>query len=337
MKKFILRLLLLFSPLLFLFGAFLFFDPFAMYGPPSSFTIAESMNDDAQTFRTFDTYNDSLQYNAFILGNSKTLAILSTDWKKQIGDDTRVFKFGSPGESILNMRKKLEYAILKGNNIDHVLLLLDNKILKNTDNTNKEFTGPVYLKGHKSSYHNKLDYLGTGFYYYLYDGYFRKQLNYLKRSNHTASMQTSPNWDLIENVMHREEFELLNRSNEFFRWDTEQQILNDSAAWVQSLPKMNGDTKNYNQVLDQRDIAHLKAIKDMFDKYQTKYKIVFGPEYDCIKLDGKVKEEFIAIFGYLNVFDFSADTAYCNNPYNFYEPNHYRPIVGKKMLERIYE
>ena len=336
MRKFFLRGVLVISPLLLLFVFFMVLDPFAMFDKPGKYSIGSSMNDDAQTFRTFELYNKSLKFNSFVLGNSKTLAILSTDWKKHIGTDNSIYKFGSPGESILNIRNKLAYAVKSGNKIENAIILLDDNILINTDNLNPDFTGPVYLKGTKSSNNSWLDYLGKGFYYYLYDGFFITHFKDICRGNKIQTDENNINWNIIENAMTKEEFNKLYQSNEFYRWNIEQKIRLDSVSWVTALPQIKAGITVSAQTIDSRNLIYLREIKRIFDQNKTNYKIVYGPEYGCIKMNPKIKEELNVIYGTTNVYDFSSDTNYCNQPINYYDPSHYRPIVGRKMLEVIY-
>jgi hypothetical protein len=42
-------------------------------------------------------------------------------------------------------------------------------------------------------------------------------------------------------------------------------------------------------------------------------------------------------FGNQNVFDFSGINSYTNNIGNYYEPGHFRDIVGKQILDSIYQ
>lgn len=297
------------------------------------------MNDDANTFRIFNKNNQTHNFNAFVLGNSKTLAFLSVDWKKHIGQEHRVFKMGSPGESLLNIRKKLEYADVQGNHIDFAILILDRKVLKNTNNLNPEFSGPVYLKGPKSSNNNYLDYIGKGFYYFLYDGFF---ISYLKgiisSKNNKAVENKEPEhkWSFIEQYMTRDDFESLSIGNEFYRWDTEYQIESNPEKWIEQPPSTEIKANINPAILDSRDSMHLLAIKALFDKHNTSYKIIFGPEYSCLPINIEVVKAFESIFGSQYVSNFTSDLIYCNKPLNFYEPNHYRPQVGKQILDHIY-
>lgn len=337
MKRYLTRILIFLSPFLFLFLVFVVFDPFGMiHKELPQFVMGESANDDFNTLNKFDTNNPEYKYNAFVFGNSKTLAILSTDWSKYIGKQ-RFFKFGSPGESLLNIRKKLEYAISKGNKIDYAIILLDGKVLSNTDNESPMFSGPVYLKGPKSSYNNELQYVSKGFYYFLYDAYF---LNFFKKA-FTKSKQNSsvkePDWDIINQTMTKDEYLFLQGNNEFYRWDTEKAILKDSLSWVEGFNPATIEESYTKVVLDRRDIEHLKQIKNLFDKQKTNFKIVFGPEYQCTKMGADILTEFNKIFASENVYDFTQDSEYCDNPILYYEPNHYRPVVGSYMLEEIYK
>jgi hypothetical protein len=335
MKKFILRFVLFLSPLLLLIFAFVIFDPFAMFRSPTKYNVSSSMNDDANTFRIFDTYNDSLKFNAFIMGNSKTLAILSSDWKKHIGQNNRVFKFGSPGESLLNIRKKLEYAAAKGNKLDHVLLLLDNKLLMNTDNNLPDLQGPVYLKSNKSSYNNSIEYFGKGFYYFLYDGYFYSYFKDINTKEEISSSKTNINFSFINKLMGTEEFVNLYKGNEFYRWELEEQIQNDSINWVNNYRKNSKSNVDLLSRISETDYEHLKAIKALFIKYNTKYFIINAPEYQCgYGLSNNVLKQLKELFSQNAVIN--DDFGICENPYYFYDPTHFRPVVGSFILKTIY-
>jgi hypothetical protein len=42
------------------------------------------------------------------------------------------------------------------------------------------------------------------------------------------------------------------------------------------------------------------------------------------------------VFGNNNVFDYSGVNDYTNSIYNYYEASHYRPVVGRQILEAVY-
>ncbi|MBP7266283.1 MAG: histidine kinase, partial [Bacteroides sp.] len=42
-------------------------------------------------------------------------------------------------------------------------------------------------------------------------------------------------------------------------------------------------------------------------------------------------------FGKRNVFDFTGINEYTEDIHNYYEPGHYRPALGKRLMEKIYE
>lgn len=329
MRKYVFRITLFFSPLLLLLSTFLILDPFAMvHGGAKGYVVPESANDDYNTFNTFDSNNDSLQYNAFIMGNSKTLAILSTDWKKHIGQDQRVYKFGAPGESILNMRKKLEYVVSKGNRLDHVILLFDNKLLANTDNSSPDLQGPVYLKTPKSSNNLYLDYFAKGFYYFLYDGYFVNYFSGILKNKYSIGK-------IRKEEMTINDFAY---SNEFIRKELEEKIQFDSLGWCEAFEyKTNTNSKSTKIVFAVRDSMHLVAIKKLFVEYDTEYKILFVPDFDCsYNVRSSILKSFKSIFSDTTVFAGFDLVDICENPFYFYDQTHFRPIVGREILKRIY-
>jgi hypothetical protein len=328
--KYILRIIIFTIPVLLLIFSFVFFDPFFMFHHERPWAkVEKSRNDDFRTVDTYLKYNDSLQYNAFLFGNSRTLAFLSTDWKKFIGKEKSVYKFGSPGESLLGIRKKLELIDKNNGKIDNALLILDTKILENVNNTKPPSEGPVYLKGPLTSNNSLLDYYFKGFYFYLYNGFFAKYLICLNSEEET---EKTPDLSLVNKFMTMEEYKNLKYSNEFLRWDSEQKF---GFFEIQDYTSKETDYQTENIFVDDKDKEHLQVIKTILDKHNTDYYIIFGPEYECFESLNSL-QIFETIFEKELVKDFRSDTNFCNKENLFYEPNHYRPLVGLEIMKLIY-
>ena len=329
--KYILRIIVFTVPVFLLIFSFVFFDPFFMFHYDRPWAkVEKSRNDDFRTVDTYLKYNDSLQYNAFLFGNSKTLAFLSTDWKKFIGKEKSIYKFGSPGESLLGIRKKLELIDKNNGKIDNALLILDTKILSNVNNTKPPSEGPVYLKGPLTSNNSLLDYYFKGFYFYLYDGFF---VNYLMNLDTQKPIEKLPNDKVLKNFMTMEEYKNLKYSNEFLRWDSEQTF---DFFEIQDYTSKETDYQAENIFLDDIDKEHLQAIKTILEKHNTDYYIIFGPEYECNESLMNL-QIFETIFKKERVKDYRSDENFCNKENLFYEPNHYRPVVGLEIMKLIYE
>ena len=139
MKKLFVRCFLFSLPLLICFGFFLADDPFAICFKDNG--LAESSEDVLETRHYLRTCQDKA-YEAFIFGNSRTHGFREADWQKYIGQQP-VYHFGAPGESLLNIRKKIELVMERGG-LKNALIVIDAGILENTDNTHPFYKGPVY-------------------------------------------------------------------------------------------------------------------------------------------------------------------------------------------------
>jgi hypothetical protein len=327
MNRFLLRVLLFLSPVLGLMVFFVVADPFGLYGWSwAAHTAAADGCTDCRTMRAYDEYRSRWRYNTFLLGNSKTMAILSSDWFEHIGIQ-RFFKLGTPGESVLNMRRKLEYVASTGASVEHVILLVDNKVLQNVENTHPHFEGPVYMKSLCSSDLFAVEQLAQGFRYYLADAYFLEHWLHLFKTWRGRSSGS------IEN-------DIADRNspftNEVIRTDMEERLQRDTAAYLVALPTPRLAAGPSAVSLHPRDRVHLRAIRDLLVRSGSDHHVIFGPEYNCAAIPADIVAEFVEIFGWEHVHDFSADTAFCGKPVLYYEANHYRPVVGRAMLEQVY-
>jgi hypothetical protein len=327
MTRFLLRVLLFLSPVLALLLVFVVADPFGLYGWSwASRTAAADGCTDCRTMRAYDEYRSRWRYNTFLLGNSKTMAILSSDWFEHIGVQ-RFFKLGTPGESVLNMRRKLEYVASTGASIEHVILLVDNKVLQNVENTHPHFEGPVYMKSLRSSDQTAVEQLAQGFRYYLADAYFLEHWSDCvssvdsRRSNADGTSVPDGTGPF---------------TNEVIRTDMEERLMADTAAYVAAFPQPRIASGSSAVTLHPKDRVHLRAIKELLVRAGSDHHVIFGPEYNCAAMPSDVVEAFTSIFGKEHVHDHSADSAFCGKPIFFYEPNHYRPVVGRAMLEQCY-
>ena len=109
--------------------------------------------------------------------------------------------------------------------------------------------------------------------------------------------------------------------------------------WIvrkKEFPDRDGRYKESPTVLSSKSIKLLKALKEIFQKHATNYKIIINPTYSQVQLNPIDLKELQQIFGAENVFDFSGINEYTNNIHNYYERSHYRPSLGRLLLKKIY-
>ena len=86
----------------------------------------------------------------------------------------------------------------------------------------------------------------------------------------------------------------------------------------------------------QSQLALLNDIADLLNRHHCRVRILISPDYNQKVLHPKDKEILCKLFGEANVFDFSGINEYTNDYHYYYEQGHYRPLLGKKLMERIY-
>ena len=98
-----------------------------------------------------------------------------------------------------------------------------------------------------------------------------------------------------------------------------------------------GKYREAPQVLREKQINLLQEIKWICRKHDTDVKIIISPDYLQVNITPADVKTLKRIFGKRNVFDFTGINEYTEDILNYYEPGHYRPALGKRLMEKIYE
>lgn len=139
MRKFINTLLLFssvfISVIISLSIIYVIYDPFKVIYSYGSFynsndKVIFHINQDYVSTSTYIRYNDTMKYNSFIFGNSRSIFYPVAEWKKYLDKNSSCYHFDASAESLWAINKKIEYINNKKNKIDNVLLVLDYAILK---------------------------------------------------------------------------------------------------------------------------------------------------------------------------------------------------------------
>ena len=133
MKKFFFKLILFSLPIIFIIFSYFILDPFKVIYSYDSFydrSVAGCvfLNKDYVSTTNFDNYYDTLKYNSFIFGNSRTLVYQTSEWKKYIGNES-CYHFDASDEALYAIQKKIKYLNEKKVKIKNVLLILDHRTL----------------------------------------------------------------------------------------------------------------------------------------------------------------------------------------------------------------
>ena len=120
--------------------------------------------------------------------------------------------------------------------------------------------------------------------------------------------------------------------------DPHSEIKMDSLTYYK---KHAGEFKNILAIDDDiaigvKQLEMIKEIKLYIDKTGAAFKIIINPSYQQYKMPLKDLHIIESVFGKTNVFDYSGTQSFSNNKGFFYESAHYRPALGKFILNDIY-
>ena len=99
----------------------------------------------------------------------------------------------------------------------------------------------------------------------------------------------------------------------------------------------NGKYREAAQVLWKMQTCLLQEIESICQLHKTSVKIIISPDYNQVSINQVDVKVLKSIFGTENVFDFSGINEYTGDIHNYYEKGHYRPVLGTRLLQEIYQ
>ncbi len=139
----------------------------------------------------------------------------------------------------------------------------------------------------------------------------------------------------------KDEMQIHPVSNEFTFSDQANERQTDPEGYYQKrksifYPRDMTRLKQVKKEITNEYLGILNAIKSIFIKHQTDFKIIVSPLYDQNLLNKEDLLILYSIFGRDRVFDFSGTNKYTQDMKNYYETSHYTKEVGKDILITIY-
>jgi len=314
---------------------YLYFDPFKVLYDYNSFyeTTAVTLDKDYVSTETFIKNSENLDYNSFILGNSRSIFYQVSDWKKHLNNNAICFHFDASAESLWALNKKVEYIDKKGNNIQNILLILDYSILiQDKPNTGHLFIISPALVGESNivEFHRTffLAFLTPKFLYAFFDYKISGKVKpYMKKG---SLLDDRPlDYDLSTNEERFDYFENQIKENENIYYSQQRLSV--------FYPRDTTNQKFSKKCIYNSQKTLLENIATITKKHNTKIKVIINPLYDQLKLDESDLKYLKSTFGAENVFDFSGINKFTNDYRNYYETSHYRPQVAREILSIVYE
>lgn len=300
-------------------------DPFRMYWPGEDLYEPDArkqcVNDAYRGIRWMNQYNDSMHYNSFITGSSRSDFYYVEDWKQYIGEDASCFHFNQSGDNLLGTLQRVQYLYSRYKKIDNILFIMDGEYLEDM----------TLHKGHL----------------------FRQPWQVTKEWDFFAY-----NWECIRAFYtieyqrkfwgtDKEEKKLpyyyIPEYNEVHKTGAEELLDSNPEAYYATLE---GFYRLYERtytdsiaapVIKAKQRAALKELHSLLINGNTDYRIVISSLYNQIQLNPQDIAILVEIFGEGKVFDFSGANEFTEEPTNYYETSHYRPRVCKQIMRIIYQ
>jgi len=285
-----------------------------------------NLNQGYISWQSFLNHKDSLKYNSFILGNSCTMAYPTPVWKNYIQESSPI-RLNGNSESLYSIYHKVKRLDELGLPIKNVLLLLDHntlsKISRNTSHSrilHPDISGMGQAEFQKEfvvSFFNPKFLIP-----YIDYSFFHKYRKYMKG----IIMNKDDNRnELTNDIINPRELEIEHLNQSYW------------LKYKKEFPLRSGNQEDYAQVILNKQKKLLTKISDIFDKHKTNYQIIINPEWSQKKFNKADFNQLKQIFGENHVHDYSGKNQYTDNKMFFYEKSHYRPLLGKIILQTIYK
>ena len=326
MKRFIKKLTFYLIPLMLLFGLIVVTDPYKILYEYEDYSYKHfTVNRHYVSTQYFlDNYQKN-QYNAFIFGNSRTLAFQTKDWKDYLPSQALPYHFDASGESVYGMMKKVSLVDSLSEQLEQVIIVLDRLIFLEPDERNHPLfqlhpalNGTSWVKFYQVFLLSIFERNFIPYYIdYIADGLITKILGKIPKE----VVYTSVSNDVI---MATWEEELATSEEAFFA---------KYEAYFIERPEIETTSE---VIITEKHKLYLTQIQDILQGREANYKVIIGPDYRQVKFNPADLKFLTNLFGVENLYDFSGKNEYTIDVRNFYDGSHYRPFIAKDILKQVY-
>lgn len=324
MKKFITEILLILVPfLLIILGTYVYTDPFCLSNsyPLGEDTIGKysCVNVAYQGIKVMDYYQDSIKYDSFILGSSRSEFYMIEDWKKYIGSATHPIHFSQSGDGLLGTLLRTRYLYERFHIIKHLLIVIDRYWLGDVSIPNGHlFSMPWQVTGWQDYIAFHWDFIKA---FYSIDYWQSKSISEQQFSKTYIPYYNENHKEYIENLIDSDTLQYQmshwgRGSLDFYERPTEEQQL--------------------EPIIGKQQYELLLELRELLKNDGTDYRIVISPLYDQLKINDSDYQILCNLFGSDYVYDFSGKNDLTNPISNYYESSHYRSRVCGEIMRRIY-
>lgn len=334
--KFLPKLFLFGSPFILLILSYFVFDPFNVIKNKKSYgsNYLAFINRNVIGTSTYKVYNDTYNFNSFIFGSSRSSAFLTKDWSPYINEKTP-YHFDAFNDNISGIRKKIDFIKANGGQLKNVILVID---LDTFSEKFDEMESLPHLKDPRWNGGNKYfskDWWAfqlTFFKAFFKDYFFLKFLD-------VKLFNTYRPW--LEGTFNKyDSYYFTSPTNDFTFPMHAAEIRKDSIKYYQNKELFKEEKKEeilYEPFIKKHHLTDLEAIAKVFKSDSTDYKIVIGPTSNWNKYNPTDLEILYIYFKKANIYNYSGRNKYTENTSDYYDDSHYKPNIGRMIIEDIYK
>ena len=325
-KGFIIKCVLFLVPFFVLAGIYFYDDPFKVLREYKKYDNDPIfLNEDYIGWKTYKNYRDSLHFDSFILGNSCTMAFLTSDWEKYLNGEKAIRLYGT-AQRLAAVHRKVMALDKQQDKIANVLLIVDPTLLRE----HQLSSGYMHLLPPEISGMNKFKFQSQFAQEFFNPKFMIPYMDYRICHHYRPYMRGIVNPD--KNIRNTVTNDLWNPQEEEiaelgdYYWE----------KYKKRFRPRSGQDQTYPPVLMKPQIKLLSEMAEVFQTHHTNCKIIISPEYKQIRMNPADVEQLKNIFGSENVYDFSGINQYTNDIRNYYDGAHYCPCLGRQLLDSIY-
>jgi hypothetical protein len=328
-RKFAVKLFIFTLPLSLVLASYVVFDPFKVLYKHADYyeDFFVNINRDYVSSRTFVKQYQTHHYNSFIFGSSRTLGFKTKDWRTHLDKGASPYVFDASSESITGIYNKIKFLDKKNIQIKHVLIVLctDYTFAKEQDAGGVQLVKDPEVEGDYRYLNFQQTFLSAYMHDYFYIRYLKYKLLH-KRSEGKWMDFIELKADSVTNDMYLifQERKLKSDSIAYYK-EKDSMFYQRGAIEVRLPEQINADMLN-----------KLHEIRNIFDKQKTDYKLIINPLYDQKKFNEKDLKTLTSIFGKEHLYDYSGINEFTASKSNYYEWSHFKPFVGKNIMDQIY-
>jgi hypothetical protein len=323
MKKFLIKLFLIFLPFLLALTIYIIDDPFMVIRKHARYDNSHvALNENLVGWEMYKSEKDSIHFDSFLMGNSCTQAFKCREWEKYLNPNDRAFRWIDNNETLEGLCIKLKALEKDHAELKNVLIILDWDSFNKVELRN----GAIHSMPRDISGISEFTYQSKYVQLFIYPSFFIPYMRH-KFDNNYTHVGVVDNFDRTRDSITND---AINPYDKIIEKEGEE-------YWAQRQTEF--PARHYRMMdpsISPDAMAKLDTLSNIVKRNKTNLTLVIGPDYWLKQINPKDVAILKKYLGQDNVYDFTGCNNYSAEKHNYYEKGHYRPIVGNDILKRIY-